>query len=97
MAEGMTQLAACPNVAAKISGRGMLDHHWTVESIRPFVLGTIEVFGVERCAFASNFPVDSLFSGYDALWDAFKAITAGFSANERNAVFHDNAARLYRI
>jgi predicted TIM-barrel fold metal-dependent hydrolase len=94
---GIQRLAACPNIAAKISGRGMLDHHWTTDSIRPFVLGTIEIFGAERCAFASNFPVDSLFSDYDAIWNAFKAITADFSASERAALFHDTAARLYRI
>jgi predicted TIM-barrel fold metal-dependent hydrolase len=94
---GMEVLAACPNIAAKISGLGMLDHRWTVESIRPFVLGTIEMFGVERCAFASNFPVDSLFSDYSAVWTAYDTITAGFSEGERDALFHGNAARLYRI
>ena len=25
-----------------ISGLGMTDHHWTVDSLRPYVLGTIE-------------------------------------------------------
>jgi predicted TIM-barrel fold metal-dependent hydrolase len=94
---GMETLAACPNIAVKISGLGMLDHHWTVQSIRPFVLGTIDLFGIERCAFASNFPVDSLMSDYDTLWNAFKTITADFSEHERDALFHDNAARLYRI
>ncbi len=94
---GMQGLAAFPNVAAKISGLGMLDHHWTEDSIRPFVLGTIDIFGVNRCAFASNFPVDSMMSDYDTLWNAFKAITTGFSESERAALFHDNAARLYRI
>ncbi|MEZ5666847.1 MAG: amidohydrolase family protein [Alphaproteobacteria bacterium] len=91
------RLAALPHVAIKISGLGMHDHRWTEASIRPFVLETIEMFGVARCLFASNFPVDKLYSGYAAIWQAFDAITAGFSADERRALFHDNAARLYRI
>jgi predicted TIM-barrel fold metal-dependent hydrolase len=47
--------------------------------------------------FASNFPVDRLFSSYDAVFDAFKAITRDFSAGERGALFHDNAERVYRL
>jgi predicted TIM-barrel fold metal-dependent hydrolase len=86
-----------PNVAAKISGLGMFDHHWTVESIRPFVLDTIEIFGIERCMFASNFPVDRLSSDYDAIWNAFDRITADFSEPERRALFRDNAIRFYRL
>ncbi|MFO1068919.1 MAG: amidohydrolase family protein [Geminicoccaceae bacterium] len=78
-------------------GLGMVDHRWTVESIRPFVLETIAIFGTGRCLFASNFPVDSLFSDYATLWRAFATITADFSAAERTALFHDNAVRLYRL
>lgn len=94
---GMEMLAACDNVAVKISGLGMCDPDWTVESLRPFVLRTIDTFGVERCLFASNFPVDKVFSDYDTLFDAFDEITAGFSGSERAALFHDNAARFYRL
>lgn len=47
--------------------------------------------------FASNFPVDKLFSSYDAIWNAFKKITVGFSVSERSALFHDNAATFYRV
>jgi len=54
---GMSELATVPNVVVKISGLGTVDWNWTVESIRPFVLQTIEAFGVSRCMFASNFLV----------------------------------------
>jgi predicted TIM-barrel fold metal-dependent hydrolase len=94
---GMRALGAVPNVAAKISGLGMFDHRWTDDSIRPFVLDTIEIFGVERCMFASNFPVDRLSSDYNRIWQAFDRITANFSAPERQALFHDNAIRYYRL
>ncbi|ANL69769.1 amidohydrolase 2 family protein (plasmid) [Rhizobium phaseoli] len=94
---GMRLLAQAPNVACKISGLGMGDWTWTVDSIRPYVEEAIAAFGVERCMFASNFPVDKLFGSYDKIMDAFKSITASYSPNERLALFHDNAARFYRL
>jgi predicted TIM-barrel fold metal-dependent hydrolase len=94
---GMRMLARMPNVAAKISGLGMFDHDWSADTIRPFVLDTIEIFGIERCMFASNFPVDKLASDYDAIWIAFDRLTADFSEDERRQLFHDNAARFYRL
>ncbi|MEC5407626.1 amidohydrolase [Paraburkholderia sp. MPAMCS5] len=95
--ESMTLLASAPNVFCKISGLGMGDWKWTVDSIRPFVLHAIEAFGVERCMFASNFPVDKLFSSYDEVFNAFKSITTDFSPAERAALFHYNAERVYRL
>jgi predicted TIM-barrel fold metal-dependent hydrolase len=94
---GMQELAAAPNVVVKISGLGTVDPTWTVESIRPFVLQTIEAFGVARSMFASNFPVDKLYSDFDTLYAAFREITAPFSAEERRMLFYDNAARYYRL
>ena len=96
---GVAALAACANVAVKISGIGMLDHRWTVESIRPLVAATIEGFGVERCMFASNFPVDKLYSDYETLVKAFETIAydLGLSHDERDALFYGTAARVYRL
>jgi len=94
---GMWELATAPNVAVKISGLGTVDWKWTVESIRPFVLQTIEAFGVSRCMFASNFPVDKLYSDFDTLYGAFRTITEPFSTDERRMLFHDNAVRYYRL
>lgn len=48
------------NVAIKISGLGMVDNHWTLESITPYVNYCIDTFGVDRCMFASNFPVEKV-------------------------------------
>ncbi len=94
---GMRLLAERPNTSVKISGLGMSDPHWTTDSLRPLVLETIDIFGVERCMFASNFPVDKIYGSFDTLFDAFKAITADFSESERRALFHDNAERIYRL
>ena len=95
--DGLRHLAAQPNVFVKISGLGMFDHAFTVESLRPLVLETIDAFGSERAMFASNFPVDKLFSDYPTLWNAFAAIVAGCSADEQTALFRGNAERVYRL
>ncbi|HYS62592.1 MAG TPA: amidohydrolase family protein [Paraburkholderia sp.] len=95
--DGMRLLAGCGNIAVKISGLAMFDHQWTVESMRPYVLETIDTFGVERAMFASNFPVDRLFGSYTDLWRAYAAIVGGASVDEKEALFCRNAERFYRI
>ena len=94
---GMQTAASAENVICKISGLGMADHDWTVDSIRPYVLHCIEVFGVERSMFATNWPVDSLFSDYHTIVSAYDEITAGFSEGERRALFSGNTEALYGI
>jgi len=93
----MRVMAECPNISVKLSGLGMTDFYWSVESIRTFILDGIEIFGVDRCMFASNFPVDSVMSSYDTLFDAFKDVVKDFSDAEKQKLFHDNAGRVYRI
>ncbi|MBZ9603302.1 amidohydrolase family protein [Phyllobacterium chamaecytisi] len=95
--KGMRALARHDNITVKISGLGMVDHHWTVDSLRPVVEEIIAIFGSSRAMFASNFPVDKLYSSYAAVWQAFHTITAAFSADERRALFAANAERIYRI
>lgn len=96
-ARGMQRLARCPNVCVKLSGFGMTDLQWTVESIRPFVRQPIEWFGPQRAMFGSNFPVDRLMSGYDRLWDAFRELVADLSEPEQAALLRGTAERVYRI
>lgn len=94
---GMATAATAENIIIKISGLGMGDHSWTADSIRPWVLGCIEAFGVARSIFATNWPVDSLFSDYDTLMEAYTEIVADFSENEKRDMFVRNTEALYRI
>ena len=73
------------------------DIGWDYEDNRRIVLEAIEIFGTGRCMFASNFPVDGLRVSYARMFDDFKRITAGLADDERQRVFHDNAAGFYRI
>ena len=90
-------LAECPNAAIKISGLGVPGRHWTPELNREIVLSAIEIFGVQRAMFASNFPVDGLCASFDEVYSGFRGIAQQFSALEQRALFHDNAVRLYAM
>lgn len=94
---GLKRMAEHENILCKISGFGMFDHDWNSESIRDHVLMTIDIFGTDRVAFGSNFPVDKLYASYDQIIGAYLTITENFSNAERDAMFHDNAAGFYRI
>ena len=95
--QNMTKLAKCENVVAKISGLGMFDPNWTIDSTRIFVEKTIQTFGIERCMFASNFPVDKIFNSFDTYWNSFKEITKNYSENDKQLLFSSNAEKYYRI
>lgn len=94
---GMDEAAGAPNTVVKISGLGMCDNQWTVESIRPWVESCIEAFGVERSFFGTNWPVDRLFSSYGDVVDAYAEIISGCSGAEQEALFSKNAERIFRI
>ncbi len=95
--KGLAIASSADNIICKISGLSMGDHNWTVESIRPYVLGCIEAFGVERSIFATNWPVDSLFSSYGALIEAYTEIISDFSEDEKRDMFARNTESIYRI
>jgi len=94
---GMKALAACEQVYCKLSCLCLPEGAWDYEGNRSIVLEAIDMFGIDRCMFASNFPVDGLRVSYDRMFQDFKRMTAALSASDRRKLFHDNAARFYRI
>ncbi|SOE95547.1 Predicted metal-dependent hydrolase, TIM-barrel fold [Burkholderia sp. D7] len=93
----LAELAGCANVRLKISGIGERGVRWSLERNGPVVRDAIDIFGVERCMFASNFPVDSVVVKLDTLFDGFKSMVADLKPLQRLALFHDNATRLYGL
>jgi L-fuconolactonase len=104
------ELATCPNVVVKIGGINMAVNgfEWHKRERPPtseqlaaatqrYYLHTIERFGPNRCMFESNFPVDKVSCSYTVLWNSFKRLAEGFGAQEKAALFHDTAARVYRL
>lgn len=94
---GLERLASLDHVFIKLSGLGMVDHNWTVESIRPYILTMIDIFGPGRAMFGSNFPVDKLYSSFEVLFDAYDTVTADFTDGEREQLFAATAEKFYRI
>ena len=107
---GMAAVAACPNVILKLGGVGQrrfgfdwharakpIDSEELAEALSPLMHYCIEQFGPDRCMFESNFPVDKVSYSYNVVYNAFKRLSKGYSAAERAAMFHDTAARAYRI
>jgi predicted TIM-barrel fold metal-dependent hydrolase len=96
-AQAIGVLAGAPNVATKISGFSTFDREWTAENIGGFVRHAIDVFGPQRCMFASNYPPSKLAIHWLDQWGAYDRLTADLSADDRRHLFHDNAAHLYRL
>jgi predicted TIM-barrel fold metal-dependent hydrolase len=94
---GMRQLALAPNTVCKISSLGMVDQQWTLESLRPWVLTCIELFGPERCFFGSNWPMDSIFSSFADLISAYRTLISDHSQAEQYALLSGTAERVYRL
>ena len=105
----VAELAECPNVVAKLGGLVMAINGFgfhkrerpatsdeLVAATRDYHLHMIDCFGVDRCMFESNFPVDRVSCSYNVLWNSFKRLAAGFSTSEKAALFHDTAVRVYR-
>jgi predicted TIM-barrel fold metal-dependent hydrolase len=93
----MQLLAREANVVMKISGLGVPGERWTAELQGPVVRDAIAMFGIERAMFASNYPVDSLVATFDEIYGSFLEITRDLPETVRRRLFHDNAARIYRL
>jgi predicted TIM-barrel fold metal-dependent hydrolase len=93
----MEVIARCPNVHLKVSEFGLKDKPWDYTSNARVVADAIAIFGIERCMFASNFPVAGLRIGYDELVRSMQRMLAGFSQEDRARFFWKNARVFYRI
>ncbi|HWM48476.1 MAG TPA: amidohydrolase family protein [Xanthobacteraceae bacterium] len=103
-------LARCENVVVKLGGLGMHVFGFRfdkrpdpplsaelADAWRPYVDVCIEAFGPRRAMFESNFPVDKISCSYKVIWNALKRLASGYRADEKAALFHDTAARVYRL
>ena len=108
--EGIAAVSDCSNVVVKLGGMGMpiMGFDWHLrekpvgsqelaDDMSPFLNYCIEQFGPDRCMFESNFPVDKVSFSYHVMYNAFKRLSSGYSDSERASMFHDTAARVYRV
>jgi predicted TIM-barrel fold metal-dependent hydrolase len=107
---GIAAVAACPNIVLKLGGVGQkrFGFDWLArakpigseelaQALAPLMHYCIEQFGPSRCMFESNFPVDKVSYAYAVVFNAFKRLSKDYSTGERAALFHDTAARVYRL
>ena len=106
----IARLAACENVKVKLGGLVMPVNGFglhkqpkppssetLVELNRDYYLTAIDYFGVDRCMFESNFPVDRQSCSYRTLWNAFKKLVQDFSEQDKDQLFYQTAMTTYRI
>ena len=103
-------LAGCDNVVLKIGAliRPLSGERWDKREVKASseeiaaawgdeIRFAIDTFGPSRCLFESNFPVDKACFGYVEIWNAFKRLASDFTPAEKLDLFHDTAARAYRL
>jgi predicted TIM-barrel fold metal-dependent hydrolase len=95
--DGMQRLAAQPNVVCKLSGLGTFIHRNNPDHIKNITLQAVTWFGVERCLFGSNFPIEKLWTGYGPLIDAYRQALSDLDEKAAQAIFADTATRVYRL
>jgi len=93
----MKEFASLPQTCVKISGLGLVGQPWSLNSNHDIIRYTIDLFGPERCMFASNFPVDGLIGDFDTIYAGYAEIAASYNEAERHALFAGTAARVYNI
>ena len=108
--DDILELSECPNVYSKLGGLAMPVNGWDwhkndspassdelVEAHKEYYSHTISAFGVKRCMFESNFPVDKQSISYHVLWNAFKKMSLGFNDDEKNYLFYKTAKDFYSL
>ena len=94
----LASVAACANVRLKLFGlECVFGIHWTVAQVRPWLLDAIELFGPDRCMFASHLPICRLAGGVQRLYAAYLEVIASYSRDEQRQLLHDTAAATYRL
>jgi len=93
----LTAMAAFPNLHVKLSGLGMYSQGITSAQARQVIRDTIQIFGIERTIYGSNFPLEKLFASYADFLTAYRAVMSEYTEAEQRKVFHDNAVRFYRL
>ena len=93
----LARFAELPNVYCKLSGFCMFEQNWDAERVKKTAMTAIDIFGVDRCMFGSNFPVEKLYVSYNTLYSSYLDIAAEFSESEQQDLLADTARRFYRI
>jgi predicted TIM-barrel fold metal-dependent hydrolase len=95
--KAMDVAAQLANVFLKISGLGQAGKPWTLAENGPIIRDAIAIFGVQRCMFASNYPVDKLCAPFETIFAGFRAAVSGRPISDQRKLFGENAVQIYRL
>ena len=93
----LTRMAAFPNLHVKISGLGMYSGGVVLAQARQVIRDVIQIFGVERTIYGSNFPLEKLHASYGDFFGIYRAVLSEYPEADQRKIFHDNALRFYRL
>jgi predicted TIM-barrel fold metal-dependent hydrolase len=93
----LTAMAAFPNMHVNISGLGMYSQGLTVPQTRQVMRDTIQIFGIERTIYGSNFPLEKLHTSYADFVGVYRTGLSEYTEAEQRKVLHDNAVKFYRL
>ncbi len=93
----LMMMAAFQNLHIKISGLGMYSNGITLPQARQVIRDAIQIFGIERTIYGSNFPLEKLHASYADFFGVYRTVLAEYPEAEQRAVLHDNAVKFYRI
>jgi predicted TIM-barrel fold metal-dependent hydrolase len=93
----LTAMAAFPNVHVKLSGLGMFNQGITLPQARQVIRDSIQIFGIDRTIYGSNFPLEKLHASYADFFAVYRKILSEYSEADQRKVFNDNAVEFYRL
>ena len=93
----LTAMAAFPNLHVKISGIGMYSNGIEPKQVRQVIRDSIQIFGIDRTIYGSNFPVEKLHASYADFLGAYRTVLAEYPEADQRKVLHDNAVKFYRL
>jgi len=95
----MREMGRRENVWCKVSG--MVTEadwgSWNAETLRPYLDVAVEAFGVRRLMAGSDWPVCLVACEYGRWFEVLREYFAGFSEEERDAVFGGTAVEVYQL
>jgi predicted TIM-barrel fold metal-dependent hydrolase len=98
-AEGLRDVADCPNVNVKMSGISAYAAPGTAlqETLRPWIDHVVDTFTPARMVWGSDWPVVNLGLGMEGWLDVTLAVLRDLSSDEQDAIGWRNAERIYGV
>jgi len=95
--KGIKLMSLEPNTFIKLSEFGVKGEDWNYYQNKKIIHELIDLFGPQRCMFASNFPVSKIKISFDDLYKNYKKIVKDFSDDEKKWLFAKTASEVYNL